>query len=250
MDKVLNAQLEKLTDEGLLIFQPVKGYRFSLDAVLLARFATVKSGFKIMDLGTGSGVIPLLLLTREQELQITGIEIQEELAWLARQSIAVNHQEQRIDIWHGDLRQIGSNYNHLYDLVISNPPYFKGNSGKISCGDSKAIARHELLCDLQDIVAAGARLLKPKGYLALIHRPARLGELFALLHRYRLAPTRLKIVYPNRSREATMFMLEATKGAAGPLRLLQPLYVYDEAGHYTEEMQEIFNGRKMQDGVK
>ncbi|WP_227763738.1 tRNA1(Val) (adenine(37)-N6)-methyltransferase [Zhaonella formicivorans] len=245
-----DVQLEKLTDSGLMIYQPRKGYRFSLDAVLLARFATVKPGFKIMDLGTGSGVIPLLLSTRLEDLEITGVEIQAHLADLARRSVALNNKTDKISVCQADFRELGREFNGLWDLVLSNPPYYKKTSGKISAGESQAIARHELKCELEDIVKVGARLLKPKGHLAIVHRPERLPELFGLLAKYKLTPTRLKPVHPNRQRAATMFLLEATKGSARNLSLLPPLFVYRETGCYSLEMQQIFAGCNMQDGVK
>lgn len=238
-----DVQLDKLTDQGMVILQPRKGYRFSIDAVLLARFATVKPGFKVLDLGTGSGVIPLLLSTREKDLQIVGVEIQAELAALAKKSVALNKKEDCIAIWEGDLRELGREHHGKWDLVVSNPPYFKINVGKISGEESAAIARHELKCSLEDIVRVAAKLLKSRGYFAVIHRPERLGELFNLLSQYGLNPTRLKPVYPTMDRRATMFLLEAVKGSHEELRLLPPLVVYETPGRYTEEVERIFAGQ-------
>ncbi|MDS1029757.1 tRNA1(Val) (adenine(37)-N6)-methyltransferase [Bacillota bacterium LX-D] len=245
METCDQAKLEKLTENGMLILQPQYGYRFSLDAVLLARFASVKPGFKIIDLGTGSGVIPLLLTTRARDIHILGIEIQESLATLAKKSVALNQQEKAIQIWHQDLNEIPSAYNGKWDLVISNPPFFKLDTGKVCQGESQAIARHEIKCSLADIVAKGSRLLKSKGSLAIIHRPERLVELFKLLSDYKLQPTRLKFVHPKQGQEATMFLLEAVKGTVQTLKILSPLFVYDDFGQYSLEMQNIFNGKNM-----
>lgn len=243
MDLDKDVQLDKLTDSGLVILQPRRGYHFSLDAVLLARFATLRRGFKVLDLGTGSGVIPLLMSTRQKDLQIVGIEIQAELAALAQRSVALNKMEDRIAIWEGDFKELGREHHGRWDLVVSNPPYFKINSGRISGEESAAIARHEIKCRLEDIVRLAAKLLKSKGYFAVIHRPERLGELINLLKQYGLNPTRLKPVYPTLERQATMFLLEAVKGSKEELRLLSPLIVYRTPGCYTEEMEKIFAGQ-------
>lgn len=236
--------LEFLNDRGLAIFQPKQGYRFSLDAILLARFATVKKGYKVLDLGTGSGVIPLLLSTREKNLFIQGVEIQPRLAKLAEANVELNCKQAEIAILEQDLNHLPKEWNGKWDLVVSNPPYFKAKAGKISLGE-KAIARHELKCSLEDVVQVSARLLKGRGQFALIHRAERLPEALILLTRSGLAPSRLKLVHPQRGKKAMLFLLEGVKGAALTLTILPPLIVYDSPGKYSEEMERIYSGLSM-----
>lgn len=224
--------LEQLNQNGLVILQPRKGYRFSMDAILLARFPLVKEGFKIIDLGTGSGVIPLLLTTRAENLFIQGVEIQSGLAKLAKRNVEINNKQETIAILEQDMNSLPNEWNGQWDLVVSNPPYFKANAGKISLGE-RAIARHELKCTLEDVIRLGAKLLKPKGHLALVHRAERLPETINLLAKYKLNPCRLKIVHPRAEKNGELFLLEAVKGTSRPLNILPPLIIYDEEGPYS-----------------
>jgi len=241
--------LEQLNQEGLVILQPKAGYRFSLDAVLLARFPVLKKGYKIIDLGTGSGVIPLLLSTREDSLFIQGVEIQHRLAELAKRSVALNKKEDKIVIWEGDLKTLPKDMNGKWDLVVSNPPYFKAGSGKIGEGET-AIARHELKCSLEDVINTGQRLLKPKGHFALVHRAERLPETMGFLSQVKLNPWRLKMVHPDRTKNAELFLLEAVKGSMQTLNTLPPLIIFDDSGQYTPEMKKIYAGFNIQEGGK
>ena len=233
--------LEQLNQDGLVIMQPRKGYRFSLDAVLLARFPEVKAGYKIIDLGTGSGVIPLLLTTREDKVFIQGVEIQPRLAKLAKDNVEINNRQATIKILEQDINSLSSEWNGQWDLVVSNPPYFKAKAGKISQGE-RAIARHELKCTLEDIIRLAARLLKPKGHLALVHRVERLPETMSLLARFNLNPWRLKVVHPRSGENGELFLLEAVKAASFALNILPPLIIYNKEGKYTPAMEEIYAG--------
>lgn len=233
--------LEQLNTEGLRILQPKIGYRFSLDAVLLARFPVVKEGYKIIDLGTGSGVIPLLLSTRGKRLFIQGVEIQSRLANLAKRNVELNNKQDTITILEGDLKKLPKQMNGQWDLVVSNPPYFKANAGKISQGE-KAIARHELKCSLEDVISCGAKLLKPQGHFALVHRAERLPDVIKLLAQVNLTPWRLKFIHPKRDEKGELFLLEAVKGVAHTLNILPPLIIYDRSGQYTPEMERLYAG--------
>jgi len=238
--------LEELNEE-LRILQPQSGYRFSLDAVLLARFPVIREGYKIIDLGTGSGVIPLLLSTRAKNLFIQGVEIQPRLAELARRNVALNNLQGKITVLEGDLKFLPKEMNGQWDLVVSNPPYFKVKAGKLG-QEEKAIARHELKCSLADVITCGAKLLKPRGHLALVHRIERLPELINLLAQVRLTPWRLLFVHPKRDKQGELFLLEAVKGTALSLKLLPPLIIYDESGQYTPELKRIYAGCDIQEG--
>ena len=238
--------LEPLTGDGLVILQPRRGYRFSLDAVLLARFPEVGDGCKIIDLGTGSGVIPLLLSTRAKNLSILGIELQPRLAALAKRNVRLNHLQGIVTVLERDINNLPREYNGKWDLVVANPPYFKAGSGKPGGGE-RALARHELACTLQDVIRCAARLLKPGGRFALVHRAERLPEALGLLAEFKLSPRYLKMVHPRAGGKGELFLLEAVKGLTQTLAVLAPLIIYDNAGAYTPAMQRIYAGRSVRE---
>ncbi|MHB1126077.1 MAG: tRNA1(Val) (adenine(37)-N6)-methyltransferase [Bacillota bacterium] len=230
-------KLEPLVENRLWIIQHRDRYRFSLEAVILAHFVSLKGGEKVIDIGTGSGVIPLLLIDREPTLAITGLEIQEEMADMARRSVAINGLDQNIGIITGDLRDVKNiPGGGSFDIVVANPPYLPVTRGRISPRYHIALSRHEIACALPDVLQAATVLLKNKGLLAMVHRPERLEEIMAGMERNRLQATRIRFVHPFADRPAKMVLVEAAKLSRKLTRVLPPLIVYAEHGQYTTEL--------------
>jgi len=236
-----NETVDDLLISGLKIIQKARGFRFSLDAVLLAHFVTVKEKDKVIDLGTGTGIIPLLLTTRAKGLDLTGVEIQKEIAEMAQRSMILNGLNE-IKIMNEDLRQIPKSFNGQYDLVVANPPYLPLNQGKISPLPEVAISRHEIKCSLEELVRTAARLLKPQGRFALIHKSDRLTELMLVLKANDLEPRRMRLIHPKLEKNANLVLLEARKGAQPYLEVLNPLIVYERDGSYSQELLEYYLG--------
>jgi len=235
-------RLDDLVTRDLKIIQSPDVFCFSLDAVLLARFAAVPKRGRILDLCTGNGVIPLLLSTRT-EAQIDGLEIQPRLADMARRSVEINGLSERIRVLEGDLR-IWRRDGEPYDAITVNPPYLPLQSGEHKGNPYQAMARHELGCTLQDVIAACAKHVRYGGKVSLVHRPARLADLMTLMREHRLEPKRIRFVHPRACQEANMVLIEAMKDGRPEVRLLPPLIVYEENGQYTQELLDIFYGRK------
>lgn len=227
---------------GLKIIQRQKGFKFGIDAVLLSHFTTIKKQDKIVDLGTGSGIIPLLLYgIHHGDITITGIEIQKVYAEMAQRSVKLNGLEGHIRIINADLKDAPDMLGcENFDVVVTNPPYRKASVGKVSPSDERAIARHELLCSLEDVIKASARLLKYSGRFAMVHLPERLPEIIFLLKKYRLEPKRLRLVYPYSQSPPNLLLIECVKGGKPQLNILPPLIVYRDDGHYTDEILNIY----------
>jgi len=236
-----NEIIDDLLIGGLKIIQKKSGFRFSIDAVLLAHFAAVKKGNKIIDLGTGTGVIPLILTTRAQDLEITGVEIQKDMAQMAKRSLFLNHLEQ-VKIINADLRELGTEHYGRYDLVTSNPPYLPLKQGKISPIEGIALARHEVKCSMEDVIRTAQQLLKNQGKFALVHRAERLAEIIACLKSYSLEPKRLRLIHPYLAKPANLLLIEAVKGAKPGLKVHEPLIIYNADGTYTREILEYYCG--------
>lgn len=233
-------RLDDLLIDGLQIIQDNSAFSFSLDAVLLAHFATVRRGDRVVDLGTGTGIIPLLIQTRAELSSVIGVEIQPEVAERANRSVRHNRLEHRVNIVHGDLRQINRVLpGYRVDLVTCNPPYLPVGKGDASPNPAVALARHEVSCTLADVVNAASYLLGSGGRFALVHRPERLVELLALMSQRRLEPKRLRLVHPQVSQPPKMVLVEGIRDARPGLKVLQPLVISD-AGGYTAEIRAIY----------
>jgi len=229
--------LDDLLIDGLQIIQKSGGFRFTLDAVLLAHFVSLKEGDRVVDLGTGTGIIPLLLTTRQKKIQVTGLEIQPEMAEMAARSVRLNGLADKITIIQGDLRQLPKALpGGTFQVVTANPPYGALGGGLLNPRWEKAQARHELSCSMEDVVRAASKLLNYQGRFALIHRTERLADLFALLRKHGLEPRRLRFVHSYVHKPARHLLLEARKKAPADLQVLPPLVVYASPGHYTEEI--------------
>ncbi len=236
-----NERIDDLERNGYRIIQDTGRFCFGMDAVLLSGFARVKDGARVLDLGTGTGIIPILLAAKTGAVHLTGLEIQEESADMAGRSVRLNGLEDRIDIVTGDIKEAGSLFDAAsFDVITCNPPYMTHNHGLTNPSDAKAIARHEILCTLEDVIAQTARLLKPGGNFYMVHRPFRLSEILVLLHDYKLEPKRMQLVYPYVDKEPNMVLIEANRGGRPRMTVEKPLIVYREAGVYMPEIYEIY----------
>lgn len=223
------------------IIQRKGTFCFGMDAVLLSGFAVVKKGERVLDLGTGTGIIPILLTAKTEGKHFTGLEIQEESADMARRSVVYNHLEDKVDIVTGDIVEASSLFAlAFFDVVTSNPPYMNDAHGIKNPGDAKAIARHEVKCTLDDVIREGARVLKPGGRYYMVHRPRRLIEIIQTMKKYGLEPKRMKMVHPYANREANMVLIEAVRGGGPLLKVEAPVIVFDENGSYSQEIRTTY----------
>ena len=240
-DLMENERLDDLQRNGLKIIQKTDGFCFGMDAVLLSGFASVKPGERALDLGTGTGIIPLLLSAKTKGDHFTGLEIQTEIMKMAQRSVALNGLEKKIDIIQGDIKEASRIFGAAsLDVVTSNPPYMNDAHGLKNPGDVKAISRHEVLCTLEDVVREGTKALKPGGRFYMVHRPHRLAEIITVMRQYKLEPKRMKFVHPFADKDANMVLIEAVRGGGAWLKLEPPVIVYKEPGVYTDEIYEIY----------
>lgn len=234
-------RIDDLHRNGYRIIQNPKKFCFGMDAVLLSGYAKVKPGEKCLDLGTGTGIIPILLEAKTPGQQFIGLEIQEESASMARRSVLLNKQEEKVQIVTGDIKEASSIFGAAsFDVVTTNPPYMTSQHGLQNPDLPKAIARHEVLCTLEDVIREGAKVLKMNGRFYMVHRPFRLAEIINCLMKYKLEPKRMKLVYPYVDKEPNMVLIEAIKGAKSMLKVESPLIVYKEENVYTDEIYDIY----------
>lgn len=237
-------RLDDLHRDGFHIIQDPKRFCFGVDAVILSGFAKVRKGERAIDLGTGTGIIPILLAAKTAGAHFTGLEIQAESAEMASRSVLLNELEERISIREGDIKEAVSAFGaSSFDVVTSNPPYMNAGGGLVNPFAAKAIARHEILCTLEDVVAAAARLLCPNGRFYMIHRPHRLTDILVLLRQYKLEPKRIRFVQPYAAQEPTMVLIEAVRGGKPMVKIAPPLVIYRAQNQYTEEIFEIYYGK-------
>lgn len=231
---------------GYKIVQDSERFMFGIDAVLLSNFALsgICKSDNVIDLGTGNGIIPLLLASSVNIKKITGLEIQEASAALAQKSVEINNLE-KVQIVQGDIKNVSSLFpKHSFDVVTCNPPYMIFEHGKQNPTEPKAIARHEVLCSLADIVAAADYLLKPHGKFFMIHRPFRLPEIFEQLNAHKMEPKKMRLVAPSAGKEPNLVLIEARKNARAELKILPELPVYAKKCEYSSEIEEIYNSFK------
>lgn len=234
-------RLDELHRNGYFIIQNPARFCFGMDAVLLSGFAHARQGERVLDLGTGTGIIPILMEAKTKASDFFALEIQEESADMARRSVRYNHLEDKIRIITGDMKDASKIFGaSSFDIVTTNPPYMIGQHGISSASDAKAIARHEILCDLDDILRESAKVLRPNGRFYMVHRPFRLAEIFAKMVAYKIEPKRMKLVYPYVDKEPNMVLIEGLRGGKSRLTVEKPLIVYREQGVYTDEIYDIY----------
>lgn len=234
-------RLDDLERNNFHIIQNPDRFCFGMDAVLLSGFACVREGETAIDLGTGNGIIPILLAAKTDGKTFTGLEIQRDNVDMAQRSVALNGIEDRVRIVEGDICMASSDFGKAsFDVVTSNPPYMLQNHGLVNPDSAKAIARHEVLCTLTDVIRETSLLLKPQGRFYLVHRPFRLVEIITTLKEYRLEPKRMRFVHPFADKEPNMVLIEAVRGGNPRLSVEPPLIVYREPGVYTDEIYEVY----------
>ncbi len=237
-------RVDDLERKGYHIIQDPERFCFGMDAVLLANFAKAKEGERILDLGTGTGIIPILMEARYDCGNYVGLEIQAESADMAKRSVQYNEIEEKVSIVEGDIKEASKQFGaSTFDVITTNPPYMIGMHGIKNEFEPKAIARHEVLCNLEDIIRESAKLLKPQGRFYMIHRPFRLAEIFAMMVQYKIEPKRMRLVHPYADKEPNMVLIEGSRGGKSRLTVEKPLVVYKEQNVYTDEILEIY-GKK------
>ena len=234
-------RVDNLHRDGFRIIQNEKLFCFGMDAVLLTGFAKVREGENVLDLGTGTGIIPILLAAKTKGESFSGLEISEKSVDMAVRSVALNGIEDLVSIVQGDIKKAGELFAPAsFDVVTSNPPYMTESHGLVNQDLDKAAARHEIFCTLEDVVSAAARLLKAGGRFYMVHRPFRLAEIIRALSEHRLEPKRMRLVYPYADREPNMVLIEAVRGGRPRMTVEKPLIVYQAPGEYTREVLEIY----------
>ena len=236
-----NERIDDLQRNGYRIIQDSDRFCFGMDAVLLSGFATAKKGDRVLDLGTGTGIIPILMEAKTEAEHLTGLEIQPESADMASRSVALNDLQDKISIVTGDIKEAKNLFPKAsFQVITSNPPYMIGQHGLVNPHGEKAIARHEILCTLEDVVENAAALLVPGGHFYMVHRPFRLAEIMTMLTKYRLEPKRMQLVYPYIDKEPNMVLIEAVRGGKSRMQVEKPLIVYEKPGVYTKEIYEVY----------
>lgn len=236
-----NERIDDLNRNGYSIIQNPEGFCFGMDAVLLSGFAVVKENECVLDMGTGTGIIPILLEAKTKGRHFTGLEIQERSADMAKRSVKLNNLDGKIDIVCGDICESSRIFGKsVFDVVTTNPPYMNESHGLKNPDMPKAIARHEIYCTLEDVVREASYVLKPGGRFYMVHRPRRLIEIINTLTKYKLEPKRIKPVYPTADKEASMVLIEAVRGGRPLLKMEKPLIVYKEENVYTDEIYDIY----------
>ena len=243
MENNLVKKGERVDDlqNGFFVIQDPEKFCFGMDAVLLSGFARIKKGETVLDMGTGTGIIPILLRARTEGEHFTGLEIQPECAEMAGRSVAYNGLEADVEIVRGDIKEAADMFGAAsFHVVTCNPPYMIGAHGLKNPDMPKAIARHEILCTLEDVVSQAARVLKDRGRFYMVHRPFRLTEIMNVLTKYKLEPKRMQLVHPFIDREPNMVLIEAVKGGNPRITVERPLIVYEKPGVYTKSILDIY----------
>ncbi|MDO5362981.1 MAG: tRNA1(Val) (adenine(37)-N6)-methyltransferase [Eubacteriales bacterium] len=243
MTENLIKEQERLDDlqNGCFIIQDPEKFCFGMDAVLLSGFAKIKKNENVLDMGTGTGIIPILLKAKTAGKHFTGLEIQEECAQMAERSVRYNHMEEDVSIVQGDIKEAAGIFGAAsFHVVTCNPPYMIGQHGLTNPHMPKAIARHEVLCTLEDVVRQASKVLIDRGRFYMVHRPFRLAEIMNVLTKYHLEPKRMQLVYPYIDREPNMVLIEALKGGNSRITVEPPLIVYEKPGVYTKNILDIY----------
>lgn len=240
----IDESIDDLQLDGLQLIQKQQGFRFGVDAVLLSHFSNIKNKHRVIDLCTGTGIVPFLAYGKYKPQEVVGLEIQEDMVEMASRSSILNDTEGKVKFVHGDLKD-KSLLDSLgkFDVVTVNPPYKLNNAGIINPDDKLAIARHEIMCTLEDVILASRRLLKDNGRMFIVHRPERLADIFGLMRKYKIEPKRVRMIQPNTKKAPNIVLVEGQRDGGAFLKWEETLYVYDDNGRYSEEIDRIY-GRK------
>ncbi len=238
-----NERIDDLEYKNLKIIQNKDGFCFGIDSILLSDFASkIKDGSKVIDLGTGTGIIGILLCAKTKLSNMIGVEVQSEVYEMAKRSIKLNHLENKFQIINENIKNLQNKLEiGTFDVVVTNPPYKKEGTGITNENEKKLISRHEITATLEDFINTSNKLLKDKGSLYMVHRPDRLADIIETLRKYKLEPKTIRFVYPSIGKEANLILIKAIKHARPFLKIEKPLYVYNEKGEYTEEILKIYN---------
>ena len=238
-----NERIDDLEYKNLKIIQNKKGFCFGIDSVLISDFAKdVKNNSVGADLGTGTGIIGILLCAKTKIKKIYGIEVQSDVADMAKRSIRMNGLEDKFEILNLNIKNINENIKkESLDFIVTNPPYKKIETGKVNENEYKYISRHECSANLEDFIKTSKYLLKDKGTLYMVHRPERLVDLMELMRKYKIEPKKIRFVYSSLNKEACLVLIKAVKNAKQFLRVEQPLIIYNNKGEYTDEIYKIYN---------
>lgn len=240
-----NERIDDLQYKGLKVIQNNKGFCFGIDSVILSDFAkNIKDNSRVVDLGTGSGVIGLLLCKKTKLKEIIGIEIQKDVANMAKRSIRLNNLENMFQIVNENINDIfvqGILNKNQYDVVVMNPPYKEVGTGKQNEDEVKLISRHEIKAKLSDFIATASNLLKDKGEVYIVHKPERTIDIMQKMRENKIEPKEMKIVYPYKNAEASLILIKGVKGGKKFFKIMEPLYIYENNGEYTEQIKQIYN---------
>lgn len=236
-----NERLDDLQYKGLKLLQKKDGFCFGVDAVLLSHFAQVSKNSVVIDLGTGTGIIAVLLAAKKEPRLVVGLEIQPDIAEMAERSVRLNKLDDKVRIVQGDIKNAVKLFGaSSFDAVVTNPPYMEKGGGLLNPADVKAISRHEILCTLEDVVSTAAKLLRPGGKFSMIHRPQRLSDIICHMRNFGIEPKQLRLVHPSPGKKPNLVLISGARNGNPELRVQEPLYIYDSFGHYTKEIDEIY----------
>lgn len=234
--------LDDLQLNNIFVIQKKSGFRFGMDAVLLANFATIKKNDNILDLCSGTGILPFIIAGKRKFNRIVGIEIQEEMVDMAKRTSIYNKLDEKIKFIVGDLKDIDLLKKlGKFDVITVNPPYKLKNSGIINENSKKSIARHEILCDIDDVIKAANILLKDRGRFFMVHRPERIVDILTTMRKYKIEPKLIKLIQPNEEKSPNLLLIEGHKNGGQFLKWEKTLYVYDKLGNYTKELVNIYS---------
>lgn len=233
--------IDDLQLDNLYLIQKNQGFRFGVDAVLLSNFANVKNKHRVIDLCTGTGIIPFLVYGKYKPKEVIGIEIQEDMVEMANRSVKYNEVENIVKFMNADLKDLSLLKDlGTFDVLTVNPPYKLNNSGILNPDDKLAIARHEILCSLEDVIIASRKLLKDNGRIYMVHRPERLIDIFELMRKHKIEPKRVQMIQPNINKAPNIVLVEGQRDGGAYLKWEAPIYVYNEDGTYTKEINRIY----------
>ena len=241
-----NERIDDLEFKNLKIIQNAKGFCFGIDAVLLSDFAkNIKKNAKVLDLGTGTGIISILLCGKTNLEKIVGVEVQKEVANMAKRSSKLNNLENKFEIINENIINLDNIYErNFFDVIITNPPYKKENTGIVNEEEKKLISRHEVLAKLEDYIKISNKLLKDKGEFYMVHRPERLVDIIAYMRQYKIEPKEIRFVCSHEKEPPKLVLIKGVKNAKPFLKFKEDLYIYNDDGSYTDEIYEIYNKRK------